>query len=405
MRPYKESRDLEAVQRIWHEIGWIDNKAGEEGLADLLRVGRAMVAAIDGVAECLVHATAGAIRYQDTDLDLCAVTAVTTSRIARKQRFAQQLTALQLADGANAGAKVAALGMFEQGFYDRVGFGTGAYDNFLRIDPASLLIDASFRVPQRLTKDDWSAVHACMHRRPRSHGGVILHPPEIIKAELQFSEQGFGLGYREGGQITHFIWIHAKDVEHGPYRVTGIAYQTHAQLTELLALIKSLGDQVSVVQLWEPPDVQLQTLLRQPFRNRRNSAKSDYANEHFAEAWWQLRILDVAACVSARSWIGSPLEFNLRLTDPAEALLTGSNWRGVAGDYHVRIGDKSEAASGHRCGLPLIEGGVNAFSRLWFNVLSATGLAASGELSMDETLVKQLDEALRLPKPIFGWEF
>ena len=84
IRPYGENQDLKAVQRIWHEIGWIDSEAGEAGLADFLRTGTAIVGTLDGEAECMVHTTPGAIRYQDTDLDLCAVTAVTTSRIARE---------------------------------------------------------------------------------------------------------------------------------------------------------------------------------------------------------------------------------------------------------------------------------------------------------------------------------
>ena len=33
--------------------------------------------------------------------------------------------------------------MFEQGFYDQVGFGTGAYEHTIRFDPATLLVECS----------------------------------------------------------------------------------------------------------------------------------------------------------------------------------------------------------------------------------------------------------------------
>ena len=79
------------------------------------------------------------------------VTAVTTSRIARKQGFARVMTARQLAEAAENGAEVAALGMFDQGFYDQVGFGTGGYEHSIRFDPARILTARSVRVARTIT--------------------------------------------------------------------------------------------------------------------------------------------------------------------------------------------------------------------------------------------------------------
>ncbi|GIT39439.1 MAG: hypothetical protein Ct9H300mP8_06350 [Gammaproteobacteria bacterium] len=58
-------------------------------------------------------------------------------------------------------------------------------------------------------------------------------------------ENPFGLGYFDGsdGELTHFIWGEAEE-ENGPYGIEWIAYRTTDQLFELLALIRSLGDQV-----------------------------------------------------------------------------------------------------------------------------------------------------------------
>ena len=84
LRPYEHPRDLEAVQRIWYEVAWIEDERQAACLEDFLSVGKALVAEIDGEAECLVHATPGTMRYQSEKLALSAVTAVTTSRIARQ---------------------------------------------------------------------------------------------------------------------------------------------------------------------------------------------------------------------------------------------------------------------------------------------------------------------------------
>ena len=129
IRPYDEATDLDHVLRMWLEVGWIDSADKRDALQAFFAAANAEVGLIDDEAECAVHWTPGNIRYQATDLGLCAITAVTTSHIGRRQGLASTLTARALQQGADAGHAVAALGMFEQGFYDRVGFGTAAYDD------------------------------------------------------------------------------------------------------------------------------------------------------------------------------------------------------------------------------------------------------------------------------------
>ena len=406
IRPYDQGRDLRAVQRIWREIGWLDSDSDAGRLTDFLGVGSCLTAALDGEAECMVHTTPGAMRYQDTDAPMCAVTAVTTSRVARKLGLAQVLTARQLAAGALDGAEVAALGMFEQGFYDRVGFGTGAYEHTFKFDPATLAIDAAFRPPKRLCEQDWRKVHAAMLARRRGHGGCQLRPPEITRLDMAWSPNGFGLGYEENGALTHCLWLFAEEVEHGPYTVQLLAYQTPQQLLELLALLKSLGDQVSLVIMREPGEIQLQSLLRQPFRHRRNTRKGEFAAVQQSAAWWQLRMLDVPACVARRRWPGPPVRFNLSLTDPLAPLLDDAAWRGCGGSYQVTVAAESAAEPGHAAGLPTLFASVNAFSRLWWGVAPASSLAITDALRSDGAdLLSQLDEALRLPAPHTGGDF
>ncbi len=415
IRPYEEARDFDAVKRIWYETGWIDSETAAGYLKGFLSINNCLTGVLDDTAECLVIATPGSIRYEDEDLRMCAVTAVTTSRVARKQGMAQQLTALQLAASVETGDEVAVLGMFDQGFYDRVGFGTGSYIHTIKFDPASLLVRSGFRPPQRLTKDDWKDVAAAMHARKRGHGGASLNDPQVLKAELGWSmkENGFGLGYyggseggSEGGSdLTHFMWFVTEAVEHGPYSVVLYAYQNSEQLMELLALLKSLGDQVSMVEMQEPPDVQLQTLLKQPFRHRRNSKASAFANQHITSAWWQIRVLDVAACVAKRHWSGEEVTFNLELKDPVEPMLQDCNWQGCGGEYHVTLGARSVAERGHREGLPLLSASVNAFSRLLFGIAPATSLVITDDIQASPELFARLDEALLLPAMCLGWDF
>jgi predicted acetyltransferase len=141
-RPYDAERDLEAVTRIWREIAWIDSEdEAAKALETFMAAGNVNVGTIDGEAECSVHWTPGTMHHLVEPVPLCAITAVTTSRIGRKKGFASTLTAMALAEGADSGAAVAALGMFEQGFYNRLGFATGAYDHMYRLDPRALRIE------------------------------------------------------------------------------------------------------------------------------------------------------------------------------------------------------------------------------------------------------------------------
>ena len=405
-RDFDMKQDMKAVQRIWQECGWVDESEAR-WLEDFFGVGTALVGTIDGEAECSVHSTPGTIRYLGETLPLGAVTAVTTSRIARKTGFARQLTARLLARQADQGCAVSALGMFDQGFYDKVGYGTGAYEQWITFDPTTLTLDHPFRPPKRLTPKDYEAIHACLRARRKTHGGVDLVPPGIMRAELNWTENPFGYGYYDGpgGTLSHFVWGSAKG-EHGPYEISIRAFQTTDQLLELLALIQSWGDQVSAVGMLEFRDVQLQDFIRQPMRHRRVTLGSKFETRSGSLAYWQARILDLHACLARTHLPGPEVRFNLDLTDPVTAsLLDGSNWQGIGGQYVVTLGPESSAELGEAADLPTLRTSVNAFTRLWLGVRPASSRAITTDLVGPEDLLKALDDAVRIPTPQLEWDF
>ncbi len=406
-RDYDPSRDLPAVQRIWKECGWVETDEQAAAIEGFLSEGDTLVACMEDIPECCVHSTGGEIRYLDESLKLGAVSAVTTSHIARKTGFARKLTARLLARQASRGMEVSALGMFDQGFYDKVGFGTGSYENWFNFDPATLNLDVPFRPPKRLTLDDHDAVFHAMRHRKRSHGGVVLDSGTVVRSEMIWTEKPFGFGYYDGpdGSLSHFIWGEARG-EYGPYRISCRAWQTGEQLLELLAMLKALGDQVHQIRTLDFPDIQLQDLLSLPFRTARLTRKGEFAQGFSTEAYWQVRILDLEACL-AKTCLKTPtLRFNLRLSDPVSASLDGdSAWRGIAGDYVITLGETSSAIQGAESGLPVLDASVNAFSRMWFGVREASSLAITDHLSADPALLRALDDTLRLPKPHLGWDF
>jgi hypothetical protein len=224
---------------------------------------------------------------------------------------------------------------------------------------------------------------------------------------MAFAKQGFGLGYEDapGGEVTHYLWCRAKG-EQGPYRVGWMSYQSWDQFLELLALLRNLGDQVRLVRMAEPPGIQLQDLIEQPFKQYQITQKSPFAAEHRSVAWWQMRICDLEGCLAHTHLPGDTVRFNLRLNDPIEPFLGNDvSWRGLSGDYVVTLGPTSSAERGRDSGLSDLHASVGAFTRLWLGVQGASGLAVTDDLEGSPDLLAALDVVLRLPAPKIDWDF
>ncbi len=410
-REMEFAKDMPSVKRIWREIGWAESKPSEKAMDLVFPRGDTVVGCINDEAECSMLRQSGSMRLDQADLPLCVIAAVTTSRIGRGANFAQNLTAWQLARGAAAGASVAALGMFDQGFYNKLGFGTGAYINEFSIDPGSINVSGKPRSPTRLDASNAPSMLQAMLARPRNHGAVVIPDEQILRATCQMSDDGFGLGYFHDNTLSHFLWLSGKG-EHGPYQVKMIGYQNAQQLLELLALLKSLADQIYSIWLMEPPEIQLQSMLTRPFRQQAIARKGKYSAEQNTYAWYQLRILDLPACVAAVHWQGSPVRFNLLLTDPVTDVLAAApieqpTWQGVGGSYLVEFAAKSTVSPQRRsepATLPTLKCSVGAFSRLLWGVATASSLAISDDLQAPAELLATLNPVFKsTPHP--AWEF
>lgn len=408
-RPFDPEKDLTAVRRIWEEIGWIDRDEEDDAkyLEIFLRASRAIVTDIDGSAECMVTTTEGSLRHLDSELSLNIVGSVTTSLIARKQGLASQMTAALIAEAAQSGIELSALGMFEQGYYSRLGFGTGPYEHRVQFDPSQLRIANKARAPQRLTPDDFKDIHFALTNRWATHGSVKVFKADHVHAEMGWTNDALGLGYRnDAGQLTHFIWGENKG-EHGPLTINALAYQNAEQLLELLAMLKGLGDQIYSVSILEPSHLQMQDLINSPFRRQTTTEGSEHEEGNYAEAFWQIRINDLESVLAKTHLPGRPeLCFNLELADPiSEFLGEESAWQGIGGDYTIILGQNCSATAGRQSGLPLLKASVGGFSRLWLGCASATAISLAGELEGDHELLESIERSLCLPLPKTGWEF
>lgn len=406
-RNYNPEKDKDAIHRIWRETGWLEE--GREECMDLLvECGRALVADVNEEPECLVITAPGVMRYLNEDLSLSAVTGVTTSRIARKQGLAKRLTAAAVAADAADGALVSALGIFDEGYYNQLGFGTLGYDHWVRFDPSRLRVMKKPRIPRRIAAEDWEEVHQCRLRRLRLHGGCNVTPAQATRSQMVGETDLFGLGFfdGEGDRLSHHFWCRPSKGEHGFYSIYWMAYQTWDQFLELMALIRTLGDQVYRMDMCEPPGIQMQDLLDRPFYREEISEKSTFETGIRAHAGYQVRICNLEGCLAHTHLSTGGVHLNLKLKDPITTFLERTApWRGLTGEYVVTLGPHSSAKPGVEPRLPILSASVGALTRLWLGVLPATSLAVTEELSGPPDLLRALDRIICVPKPSIDWGF
>lgn len=414
-RPYDFEKDIESVLRIYREIGWLKNdEVAKEATRAEQACGSGLVALIRGEAECMAMTHEGVMRHGESDLPLCLVSAVTTSHVARQVGYAGRLTAEALArDQVENGSLVAILGIFDQGFYDKLGFGTGSYDHVVAFDPADLLVaDVRPRSPIRLGPGDVERIHRARLAYVRGHGSCFIRAAGITHGQMMNQSGGFGLGYEDPdtGELTHHFWAFADDIQGGPYRIAWQCFRTRDEFRELLGLLRGLADQVKLIRMVEGPGVQLQDLLRRPFRGRQISAKGSFEHRNTGIAWWQARIMDLPGCLERTQLpTEESITLNLTLTDPIEGYLcetTRERWSGVGGDWVVTLGPNCKAErSEPRPDLPTMRTSVGTFTRLWLGVNPPTGLAlTSADLEASPDLLEQLDRVLLMPKPQPDWD-
>ena len=406
IRAYKPE-DLEHSLRIFREIGWMDGKDSDKDVfMAYIDEGNSLVADLNGEVEVFVVTRNGCCKYLEDDIPFSAVTGVATSRVARQQGLAGGATAMAIAESAKNGAAMSILGIFDQGYYEKFGYGNTVNHRISTIDPSQLKVPRLSRSPKRLSKNDAKAMHECRCRRKRYHGGCNLNGSGETKATTIWQEHGFGLGFEnENGMLTHFLWIEPKG-EHGPYNVCFTGWETHEQFIELLSVLNSLSDQIHGVRMADPPRLQLQDFLTRPHATRRARKGGDFDINVVSQIWMQCRILDLPVCVGAMKCCGPPVSFNLELTDPIEKYLPKeSSWRGIGGNWTIRIGENSSATLGSDPALQTASCTVNDLSRIWFGSSTAESVSVTGDFRSDPELIQAIDRVVCIPTPVVDWDF
>ncbi|MFW2382020.1 MAG: GNAT family N-acetyltransferase [Acidimicrobiales bacterium] len=414
---FDDERDMESVLRVWTETGWFDGEDRQKAqIKEFFQAndGRSLVALLDGDAESVVHCTLGSMRYGTVpvcrELSVGAITAVTTSRIARKLGAASRLTARTIAEMGDDGAAIALLGMFEQGFYDRFGFGVGPYEIKVFAYPGSLRVPAEYRTPERFDFEHHSdELHDSVVNRYRTHGGVVIGGERSTTTAVNLDYEVSIYGYRTDGAISHWMALEHSG-ETGPDRVVAWAYQSPEQCLELLRVIQEWGDQVDLIRFIEPPWMQAQDFDSEPGHNYRRTKGTKVHVRTEADAWWQIRIVDIETCIAAMAPVSEPFEVVVEIDDPVEHHLTGSgysgSWKPLTGMWRFSFGESHSAERVTDAPNLDLRTSINALSRWWLGVLPATALGVTGQMDADHSTLARLDRlTAHLPRPHPGWDF
>lgn len=409
IRRYRTT-DQQRIVKLWQEIGWIEQGEERQELAckNFLKAGPAWVGTINKIPETFVGTTMGSIHHMKAELSFCAVSAVMSGLRSRRQGMGLRVTARALQAAYEKGSEVAGLSIFDQGYYDKLGFATGAPVSLIRFDPSSLnipILHEKDALPVVLTADKWKEIHASRLGRMHGHGSCDLFSALHTRGELLFEKESLGMGFfNEQNQLTHHFWGQVK-YERSHLTIWWMVYQNYTQFLELLDLLQSLGDQFCRITVNEMPGICIQDFLSRPFRQQQVTKDGRYSLINEMGSYNQLRILRLEECLQKTVIPGrGTVRFNLTISDPLEKYLE-KGWKGVAGEYVVQLGEESSASSGHEQGLPLMIASVGAFTQLWMGSRRAAALAFQGALQAPEALIKELDWLLLLPPALHDWSF
>ena len=399
-------KDKDAIFRILNEVGWVHDKDKDTYLNSFLPKGDCWVVTIDDEPEVMVISTKGTIKYLKEDIQLGAVTGVTASFIARKQGIAARMTANKVAMDAMNGAEVQTLCIFDQGYYNKLGFGNGSYETLVEFSPSMLKIDRRIKNLKRFTSKDTEKMHKNRLDRMVQHGSVTLEDYTTM-AEFGEDDKNIGLGFvDEKGNITHHLTFWGKGKENGPIWIKWMSYQNLDQLMDLLAILKSLEDQIYLVRMIEPKEIHLQDFMERPFQTKSLTKKSQFQNGMNVSSFWQHRIINIEKCLRKTHLNCENFSFNLELSDPIEKYISDEiEWKGIGGKYTVHLGKNSKVEKDFTRNLPVLKASVGAFTRMWFGILPASTLVYSDGLEAPKDLLEKLDQAFILPKPRIDWEY
>ena len=407
IRNYNHKKDFDNCFRIWNECGWI-TKDDKNALELELTSFGGKVAEIDNQVEALVISTRGDMKYMEKDIKLSVITGVTTSLIARKKGIAGKLTSKKLADDAEKGMAVSGLTIFEQGFYDKLGFSNIGYNNIVKFTPSSLNVEIKNKNYKRFSVKDYKNIHDYRINRKRFHGSCNL-PEAYTNAELNYkSDEILILGFENNNEIRHHICLRGKGKESGPFRVSWMSYQNYNEFTELLGILKSFEDQIKLVTLKEPPNIQFQDFLKNPISYSSLTKEGKYENIIRAFSYYQFRILDLKKCIEAVKIPEVDFSFNLSIKDPIEKYLQNLNtdWRGIGGEYKVHVGKNSFVENGHDDNLGTLKTNVNAFTRWWIGAQKPDIIGVNDLFEANTDLLKKLEYTSKfIPKPNPDWGF
>jgi hypothetical protein len=215
-------------------------------------------------------------------------------------------------------------------------------------------------------------------------------------------------GYRTDGAISHYLGVETEG-ENGPDRVIAMVYQSPEQCFELLRLIQEWGDQVDLIRFAEPAWMQAQDFMRNPGHEYRRTKGTKNAAYIDADAWLQVRIVDMQACFAAMSVTAEDFAIVVDLTDPVGAHLVGSGYKGdwatLTGRWKLSFGSSTAAERVADSVAADLVTSVNALSRWWMGVLSAQVLGAMGRFHAEPEVLSSLDSVTaHLPIPQPGWD-
>lgn len=321
-----------------------------------------------------------------------AISAVTVSPTHRRRGIARAMLLGELRAARDAGVPMAGLTVSEATIYGRWGFSPAVYTSDWSIDTRRARWIGP--VPQGrldfVEQEEMPAILGAVYERTRlRRGGRIEGWPG-----LWVRTAGLRPGAEDAAKMRAVVYRGDDGAERGilVYSLTERADDHSAHELAVRALFADGAD--AEAALWrfaiEHDLVATVTASLRPVDDPVRWMVSDQraARVSVTDHHW-LRILDVPAALSARSWAADD-SLVIRVDDPLG--FAGGTWRLGTEGGELREAEATDAASD-------VSLGVDALASLYLGGVSAAVLAAAGRLTAEPDVVRRLDALFRAAEP------
>ncbi len=320
------------------------------------------------------------------------VAAVAVDPLSRQQGVADALVREAILFSARLERPFSTLHPFRESFYRRFGYALFEWEQVVAVPPQALPASEERLRVRALRPGDRPHVRRCYRAWMAERTGPLERSTYWWRVRVAGAEPEEFVYQGPGGGIEGYalgVMVDRGVLGRRRYRVLELAWKTARARRGLLGWLRSLGDELSSVELFLSPDDPLVAFLRDPALLTPALDAGGQSPSLAVGAGAMARITDLDRALLVRQGRGVRGDFRIELSDP----LLPDNEKprllrlGERGPQRVRSSPRARR----------VRAEVGAFTQVLLGAVSASASRELGQLDCDEETARLLDRAWHGP--------